>query len=56
MILSLFLVIKTYDPDKHCGVVTESIDPTTGEKVLSEPCLRSLTCKVLYTSIEKFDI
>jgi hypothetical protein len=45
----LCLVLRVYDPDKHCGVTTEIIDPHTGVKSYSEPCLRSLTCKVLLT-------
>ncbi len=43
-------MFKSYDPDKHCGVLNEQIDPQTGLK-MTEPCLRSLTCKVSWSSI-----
>jgi hypothetical protein len=38
---------RTYDPEKHCGVISEQIDPQTGLKTFNERCLRSLTCKVV---------
>jgi hypothetical protein len=40
-------VCRIYDPDKHCGVTVDHTDPLTGMTHQGEPCLRSLTCKVI---------
>lgn len=53
LIKILFLASKEYDPDKHCGVVVEQTDPISGIKTLSEPCTRSLTCKVYNSFVFK---
>ncbi|CAF1051945.1 unnamed protein product [Brachionus calyciflorus] len=37
--------VRVYDPDKHCGVLTDLIDPLTGQSNGKDRCLRSLTCK-----------
>ena len=44
--ISYLALPKSYDPDRHCGVIIEQIDELTGVCKLSEPCTRSLTCKV----------
>lgn len=41
----LIKVSKVYDPNKHCGVIVHQVDESNGNKPITEPCTRSLSCK-----------